>query len=72
MEITRTAEKINSNNVVDVSVDVHKNILNFFFEIDGWEYSDESRNRAAIIEKKLLAYHGIAKKHGRKTLRIIS
>lgn len=71
MKITRTARKINLNNVVDISVDVHKDILNFFFEIDGREYSDECRNRTTVIEKKLLSYHDIAKKHGRKTLRII-
>ena len=41
MRITRRAEKINLNQVVDVSVDVHKDILNFFFVIDGKEYTDE-------------------------------
>ena len=51
MKITRTAQKINLNNVVDISVDVHKDILCFFFEIDGREYTDECRNRTAIIER---------------------
>ena len=71
MKIIRTAQKINLNNVVDISVDVHKDILCFFFEIDGHEYTDECRNRTAVIEKRLRSYHGIAEKHGRKTLRII-
>jgi hypothetical protein len=45
MKITRTAQKINLNNVVDVPVDVHKDTLCFFFEIDGKEFSD-----TAVIE----------------------
>jgi len=30
MKITRIAEKINLNLTMDISVDVHKDILNFF------------------------------------------
>jgi len=71
MKITHAAEKINLNNVVDIAVDVHKDTLCFFFEIDGKEFSDECRNRTTIIEKRLRSYHEIAKEHGRKTLRII-
>lgn len=71
MKITRTAQKINLNNIVDIAVDVHKDILCFFFEIDGKEFSDECRNRTDVIQKRLDSYHGIVKKHGRKTLRII-
>ncbi|MDD5760019.1 MAG: transposase, partial [Desulfobulbaceae bacterium] len=71
MKITRTAQKINLNNVVDVSVDVHKDTLCFFFEIDGKEFSDTCRNRTAIIEKKLLDYLKIAVDHDRTSLRII-
>jgi transposase len=71
MKITRTAEKINLNQVVDVSVDVHKETLNFFFVIDGREYYDECRNRTALIEARLKNYLEIVSKHGRKNLRII-
>lgn len=71
MKITRTAQKINLDNVVDISVDVHKDTLCFFFEIDGKEFSDECSNRTAIIEKRLRRYHDIAMEHDRKTLRII-
>lgn len=71
MKITRRAEKINLNNVVDVPTDVHKDTLYFFFAIAGHEYSDECPNRTAAIEKRLQQYHGIAKEHGMKTLRII-
>jgi transposase len=71
MKITRTAQKINLNNIVDVSVDVHKDTLCFFFEIDGKEFSDTCRNRTTVIEKRLLSYHDIAKEHGRKGLRVI-
>jgi len=71
MKITRTAQKINLNNIVDIAVDVHKDILNFFFEIEGRDYSDECRNRTAVIEKRLHSYHKIAEEHGRKSLRVI-
>lgn len=71
MKITRTAQKINLNNVVDVPVDVHKDTLCFFFEIDGKEFSDTCGNRTAAIENKLAAYHNIAMEHGRTSLRII-
>lgn len=71
MRITRRAEKINLNHVVDVSVDVHKETLCFFFEIDGHEYSDECQNRTSVIEKRLQRYHAIALEHTKKSLRII-
>jgi transposase len=71
MKITQTAEKIKVNFAMDVSVDVHKDILNFFFETKGKEYADECRNRTSVIQKKLKAYHKVAEEHGIKTLRII-
>ncbi|KPK00622.1 MAG: hypothetical protein AMK71_08155 [Nitrospira bacterium SG8_35_4] len=71
MKITQTAEKIKGNFAMDVSVDVHKDTLNCFFETGGREYYDEFRNRNTMISKKLKAYHEIAMEHGRKTLRII-
>jgi transposase len=71
MKITQTVQKINLNNVVDISVDVHKDTLCFFFEIDSKEFSDTCGNRTTVIEKKLLAYHKIAVEHGRKGLRVI-
>jgi hypothetical protein len=40
MKITQTAQKIKVNFAMDVSVDVHKDILNFFFETQGKEYVD--------------------------------
>lgn len=71
MRITRRAEKINLNHVVDVSVDVHKETLYFYFEIGGHEYSDECPNRTTAIEKRLMHYQTIALEHGMKSLRII-
>ncbi|MDH5561631.1 MAG: hypothetical protein OEY59_12350, partial [Deltaproteobacteria bacterium] len=68
MKITQTAQKINLNNVVDIAVDVHKDTLCFFFEIDGKEFSDTCGNRTNVIEKRLLAYYKIAVEHGRKSL----
>ncbi|BCO08444.1 hypothetical protein GF1_08200 [Desulfolithobacter dissulfuricans] len=71
MKVTRTAQKINLDNIVDISVDVHKDTLCFFFEIDGAEFSDTCSNRTTIIEKRLITYRDIALEHGRKGLRII-
>jgi transposase len=71
MKITQTAQKIKVNFAMDVSVDVHKDMLNFFFETGGKEYADECSNRTTVIKKKLKEYHEIALEHGMKTLRII-
>lgn len=71
MKITRCAKKINLNNVLDIAVDVHKDQLCFYFEVEGKEFSDQCRNRTIVIEKKLQAYQKIAIVHGRKTLRIL-
>lgn len=71
MKITQTAQKIKVNFAMDVSVDVHKDTLNFFFETRGKEYVDECSNRTSLIKKKLKTYHEIALGHGIKTLRII-
>lgn len=38
MKITQTAQKIKLNQVMDISVDVHKDTLNFLFEAEGKEY----------------------------------
>lgn len=53
MKITRTAEKINLNQVMDLPVDVHKDTLCFFFEIGGKEHYDTCPNRTVSIEKRL-------------------
>lgn len=71
MKITQTAQKIKLNQVMDISVDVHKDILNLFFETGGKEYVDECSNRTQVIERKLESYHAIALGQGMKTLRII-
>ena len=71
MKITQTAQKIKINFAMDVSVDVHKDTLNCFFETEGREYYDEFKNRNTMIEKKLKQYQQVATEHGMKTLRII-
>ena len=71
MRISQTAQKSNKNQAMDISVDVHKDMLNFFFEAGSKEYSDECNNRTTIIMGKLEAYHRIALAQGMKTLRII-
>jgi len=71
MKITRVAEKINLNQVMDIPVDVHKDTLCFFFEIGGKEYYDTCANRTVVLDKKLKQYHDIAVAHGRQSLRVI-
>ena len=71
MRITQTLREIKPNQVLDVSVDVHKEILNFFFSLEGKEYRDECPNHTRSIEKRLSKYHGIAKEQGVERLRLI-
>lgn len=71
MRITQTLREIKPNQVLDVSVDVHKEILNFFFSLEGKEYSDECPNHTRSIEKRLSKYHDIAKEQGIARLRLI-
>lgn len=71
MKITQTAKNIKVNFAMDISVDVHKDTLNFFFKTKVKEYTDECSNRTSVIQGKLKAYHEVAMEHGIKTLRII-
>ncbi len=71
MKITRKAQKINLDQVLDIAVDVHGELLNFFFICGGKEYSDECRNRTTVISKKLQEYNTIALACGKKNLRIV-
>ena len=71
MKVTKKAALINLNNILDVSVDVHKDNLCFFFEIKGTEYSDVCRNRTDVIQKRLASYAAIARRAGKKGLRVI-
>jgi transposase len=71
MRITQNIREIKSNQVLDVSVDVHKEILNFFFSLNGKEYRDECSNRTRNIEKRLQNYHCIAGEQGFSRLRLI-
>ena len=71
MKITRTAVKINLGQVIDLCVDVHKETLFFYFEIDGKGYSDTCRNHTKTIEKKLASYLEIVTENNRKNMRVI-
>jgi transposase len=71
MKISQVAKRVNANEVMDVSVDVHKDMLNFFFEAGTKEYSDECQNRSVVIAGRLQAYHQVALSQGMTTLRII-
>ncbi len=71
MRITQSLHEIKSNQVLDVAVDVHKDILNFFFSINGKDYRDECPNRTKSIEKRLSYHLEIAKGHERTRLRLI-
>jgi len=56
---------------MDISVDVHKDTLNFFFASDGKEYTDLCSNRTDVIQRRIIKYIKIAKEHGMSNLRII-
>jgi transposase len=71
MKITQNLREIKPNQGLDVSVDVHKDTLNFFFSLEGKEYRDECPNHTRSIEKRLLKYHGIAQEQGIQRLRLI-
>lgn len=71
MKISQRGQKIKLNQVLDVSVDVHKDSLNFFFEAGDKEYADACSNRTDVIAKRLESFRRIAVDHDMKTLRII-
>jgi transposase len=71
MKISQKGQKIKLNHVMDISVDVHKDVLNFFFETGDKEYSDECSNRTTVVMGRLEAYHRIASAQGMETLRIL-
>jgi transposase len=71
MRITQNLREIKLNQVLDVSVDVHKETLNFFFSLEGKEYRDECPNRTKSIEKRLSNYFAIAQEQGIARLRLI-
>jgi transposase len=71
MRITQNIKEIKSKQVLDVSVDVHKDTLNFFFTLGGKEYRDECPNRTRNIEKRLSDYHGIAQAQNIDRFRLI-
>jgi hypothetical protein len=56
MKISQVAQKINQNQVMGISVDVHKDMPNFF-ETESKEYSDECSNRTTLIKARLQACH---------------
>jgi transposase len=71
MKISQREQKSNKNGVMDIAVDVHKDMLNFFFEASGREYSDKCANRTTTVKARLDAYYRIATAQGMDSLRII-
>ena len=63
IKITRITEKINLNQVMDITVDVHKDTLNFFFVADTREYTDVCSNRTDVIQRRIIKYKNIAKEN---------
>ncbi len=49
MKISQAGPRVNRNQVLEISVDVHRDVLNFFFEAGNKEYGDECENRSTII-----------------------
>jgi hypothetical protein len=48
MKISQRGEKIKLNQVMNISVDVHKDVLNFFFETGDKEHVDECNNSTTV------------------------
>jgi transposase len=71
MKVTTRKEEIKAEEAMDVSVDVHKEKLNVFFEAGGEEHEDEFSNVTPRIERKLKDYQQIAVANGYKKLRVI-
>ena len=71
MRISQKTQECNKNQTMDISVDVHKDSLNFFFEAGNKEYSDDCPNRTTAIMGKLEAYQRIGAVQGMETMRVL-
>ena len=71
MRVTEVAVVIKAEQVMDVSVDVHKEELYALARTSGKEYSEQFANKTPRIRKIIKDYQAIAAEHGFKQIRII-
>ena len=71
MKMKEVAQIIKAEQVMDVSVDVHKEELYSLARVPGKEYSEQFANKTPRIRKIIKDYQAIANEHGFKQIRII-
>ena len=71
MRVTRVVDVIKAEQVMDVSVDVHKEELYSLARVPGKEYSEQFANKTPRIRKIIKDYQAIANEHGFKQIRIV-
>lgn len=71
MRVTKVADVIKAEQVMDVSVDVHKEELYALARTPGKEYAEQFANKTPRIRKVIKDYQKIAVEHGFKQIRIV-
>ncbi len=71
MRVTKVVSIIKAEQVMDVSVDVHKEELYALARTPGREYAEQFNNKTLRICKVIKDYQAIAVEHGFKQIRII-
>jgi len=71
MKVTKVAQVIKNEQVMDVSVDVHKEDLYALARVPGKEYAETFKNSTPRIRKIVKDYQKIAQEHGCAQVRII-
>jgi transposase len=71
MKVTEVAEIIKLDQIMDVSVDVHKEDLYSLARVPGKEYAETFKNSTPRIRKVVKDYQRIAQEHGYSQIRII-
>jgi transposase len=71
MKVTEVAKVIKSEQVLDVSVDVHKEALYSLARVPGKEYAETFKNSTPKIRQVIKAYQKVAEDHGFSQVRVI-
>ncbi len=71
MKVKEVAQIIKAEQVMDVSVDVHKEDLYSLARVPGKEYAEQFKNETPRIRKVIKDYQKIAAEHGFQQIRIV-
>jgi len=71
MRVTKVVDVIKMEQVMDVSVDVHKDELYALARTPGKEYAEQFANKTPRIRKIIKDYQEIASEHGFKQIRVV-